>query len=267
MPQCCQRGSCHAGVWHEKRTHRAFAVGDLCVRCREEVEDLPHIIFRCPRWKKRGARWSYWRTTVPACVNKLHGLLPAPLLPAILTHEPALVYRANVRTVWTDRSGKHSSDPHHRRAYRAEVLVKAVQALQTGRRNPKGGNRDLEKRALAALLPGQQIRRMKAHLKQADVDSGRITADDLHGNGQADDLANQGTVAHGLPEPDATKLGSVGPKLRTKCITVGAQSDLNFVNGQMTNPGSGYRPKLWKNHPLQVPKERRTRTRLSMART
>eukprot|EP00971_Amphidinium_carterae_P031962 629738-Amphidinium_carterae.2 len=37
-------------------------------------------------------------------------------------------------------------------------VVKAVQALQTGRRNPKGRNRDLEKRALNALLPGQRVR-------------------------------------------------------------------------------------------------------------
>eukprot|EP00971_Amphidinium_carterae_P341015 6479613-Amphidinium_carterae.2 len=37
----------------------------------------------------------------PPCV-KLHGLLPAPMLPAILTHEPALVNRAGVVTVWTD---------------------------------------------------------------------------------------------------------------------------------------------------------------------
>eukprot|EP00971_Amphidinium_carterae_P243208 4829841-Amphidinium_carterae.3 len=33
------------GVWHEARTHSAFVVGDLCVRCREEVEDLAHIVF------------------------------------------------------------------------------------------------------------------------------------------------------------------------------------------------------------------------------
>eukprot|EP00971_Amphidinium_carterae_P168801 3344426-Amphidinium_carterae.1 len=68
--------------------------------------------------------------------------------------------------------------------------VKAVQALQTGRSQPKGRNRDLELRVKNALLPGQRIRWIKAHLTQADVDIGRITADDLHGNGQADILAN-----------------------------------------------------------------------------
>eukprot|EP00971_Amphidinium_carterae_P031051 611118-Amphidinium_carterae.1 len=51
---------------------------------------------------------------VPPCV-KLHGLLPAPRIPAIRTFEPALEYRAGVTTVWTDGSGRHSSDPHHRR--------------------------------------------------------------------------------------------------------------------------------------------------------
>eukprot|EP00971_Amphidinium_carterae_P124123 2458621-Amphidinium_carterae.1 len=38
----------------------------------------------------------------PACV-KLHGLFPAPRLPAVLTHEPVLVSRAGVGTVWTYR--------------------------------------------------------------------------------------------------------------------------------------------------------------------
>eukprot|EP00971_Amphidinium_carterae_P276600 5489001-Amphidinium_carterae.1 len=123
------------------------------------------------------------------------------MVPAILTHEPTLVHRPGVGIVWTDGSGKHSSDPQHRRCgvgyythtqepvwllppglkqsvYRAEFLavvraleecqpnevvsgckgvVKAVQALQTGKRTPKGRNRDLEQRALNALLPGQRI--------------------------------------------------------------------------------------------------------------
>eukprot|EP00971_Amphidinium_carterae_P199405 3957473-Amphidinium_carterae.1 len=70
---------------------------------------------------------------------------------------------------------------------------------------------------------------MKAHLKQTDVDLGRVTAEDLHGNGQADILANEGTAAHGPLEPDATWLYGadfanrvfhfwrlVGPKLRDK---------------------------------------------------
>eukprot|EP00971_Amphidinium_carterae_P026209 516784-Amphidinium_carterae.2 len=83
-------------------------------------------------------------------------------------------------------------------------VVKAVQALQTGRRTHKGRNRELEKRTLNALLPGERIRWMKAHLKHADVDLGRVTADDLHANGQANVPANQGTAAHGPLEPDAT---------------------------------------------------------------
>eukprot|EP00971_Amphidinium_carterae_P233588 4635603-Amphidinium_carterae.1 len=34
-----------------------------------------------------------------------------PRLPAIKTYEPALANRAGVVTVWTDGSGRHSSDP------------------------------------------------------------------------------------------------------------------------------------------------------------
>eukprot|EP00971_Amphidinium_carterae_P304352 6048193-Amphidinium_carterae.1 len=55
---------------------------------------------------------------------------------------------------------------------------------------------------LCTLLPGQRIRWMEAHLKPADVDSGRVTADDFQGNQQADLLANQGTAQHGPLEPD-----------------------------------------------------------------
>eukprot|EP00971_Amphidinium_carterae_P205751 4083169-Amphidinium_carterae.1 len=32
-----------------------------------------------------------------------------------MTHDPALFNRTGVGTVWTDGSGRHSSDPHHRR--------------------------------------------------------------------------------------------------------------------------------------------------------
>eukprot|EP00971_Amphidinium_carterae_P082511 1631929-Amphidinium_carterae.1 len=40
------------GLWHEVRTHKAFTVGETCVRCQEEPEDLSHILFRCPHWHK-----------------------------------------------------------------------------------------------------------------------------------------------------------------------------------------------------------------------
>eukprot|EP00971_Amphidinium_carterae_P194173 3853107-Amphidinium_carterae.1 len=105
----------------------------------------------------------------------------------MLIQEPVLVNRTGAVTVWADGSGRHSSDPQHRRCgvgyhtdthehvwlplpglrqyvYRADFLavvraleecqphevvsdgkgvVKAFQALQTGRRMPKGRNRDL----------------------------------------------------------------------------------------------------------------------------
>eukprot|EP00971_Amphidinium_carterae_P335325 6471129-Amphidinium_carterae.1 len=43
---------------------------------------------------------------------------------------------------------------------------------------------------------------MKAHLKQADVDSGRLTVDHFQGKQQADLLADQGTAQHGPLDPD-----------------------------------------------------------------
>eukprot|EP00971_Amphidinium_carterae_P351212 6491977-Amphidinium_carterae.1 len=79
------------GVWHEERAHSAFQVGDICVRCGEDVENLEHIVLHCPHWNKerREACLPTHTAVAPACV-RLHGLLPAPgpgLLPA---HEPAL---------------------------------------------------------------------------------------------------------------------------------------------------------------------------------
>eukprot|EP00971_Amphidinium_carterae_P006071 119662-Amphidinium_carterae.1 len=78
-------------------------------------------------------------------------------------------------------------------------------------------------RALLALLPGRGIRWMKAHQKQEAVDRGMVTVDDLHGNGQADVLANQRVAAHGPSDPDVnwTEQGSplwklVGPQLRER---------------------------------------------------
>eukprot|EP00971_Amphidinium_carterae_P002523 50209-Amphidinium_carterae.1 len=142
------------------------------MKCQEKPEDLNHILFRCPHWheERRELQLPADDDTTPPCV-KLHGLLPAPKVPPVLTHEPVLVNRTGVVTVWTDGSGRHSSDPQHRRCgvgYYTDThtsmcglvvsdckgVVKAIQALQTGRRTPKGRNRDLELRALKRLLPG-----------------------------------------------------------------------------------------------------------------
>eukprot|EP00971_Amphidinium_carterae_P078878 1560642-Amphidinium_carterae.2 len=203
---------------------------------KEEPEDLSHIL--SPHWHKerREVELPADDDAIPPYV-KLHGLLPAPRVPLVLTHEPVLVNWTGVVTVWTDGSGKHSDDPQHftdtkehvwlplpglrRSVYRAEFIavvraleecqphevvsdckgvVKAIQALQAGRRTPKGRNRDVELRAMKALLPGQRIRWMKAHLKQADVDSGRVTADDFQGNQQAGLLVIQGPQLRERPE-------------------------------------------------------------------
>eukprot|EP00971_Amphidinium_carterae_P112871 2235284-Amphidinium_carterae.1 len=79
------------------------------MRCKEEAEDLAHIIFRCPHWHKERRQVELPDDDVdtPPCV-KLLGLLPAPRLPAIRTYEPALVNRVGVVAVWTDGSGRHS---------------------------------------------------------------------------------------------------------------------------------------------------------------
>eukprot|EP00971_Amphidinium_carterae_P148151 2936262-Amphidinium_carterae.1 len=63
------------GVWHEVRTHSAFTVGDLCVQCREEPEDLGHILFRSSGTRIEDRRSSR-RMTRLLRLLKLHGLLP-----------------------------------------------------------------------------------------------------------------------------------------------------------------------------------------------
>eukprot|EP00971_Amphidinium_carterae_P300434 5969343-Amphidinium_carterae.2 len=152
-------------------------------------------------------------------------------LPAIRTYEPALVHRVGVVTVWTDASGRHSSDPQHRRCgvgYYTDIQERVfypylgssnrftvlncmwfpvrLKLCKLGEHNTKGGTEisSNECKNLNALLPAQRIRWIKARLKQSDVDISRITADDLHGNGQADILANEGTAAHGPLEPEDT---------------------------------------------------------------
>eukprot|EP00971_Amphidinium_carterae_P118868 2354618-Amphidinium_carterae.1 len=94
------------GVWHEERAHSAFQVGDTCVRCGEDVENLEHIVLHCPHWNKerREACLPAHTPVAPACV-RLHGLLPAPgpgLSPA---HESALVPKAGVTMSLTQAKG------------------------------------------------------------------------------------------------------------------------------------------------------------------
>eukprot|EP00971_Amphidinium_carterae_P252564 5014285-Amphidinium_carterae.2 len=54
--------------------------------------------------------------------------------------------------------------------------------------------------------------------------------------------ASQGTAAHGQLEPNATWLR--GFEIANKVYNFWRMSDLNFVNDQTMNLGSGYRPKL-----------------------
>eukprot|EP00971_Amphidinium_carterae_P327379 6458705-Amphidinium_carterae.3 len=88
----------------------------MCVRCGEAVEDLEHIVHHCAAWaaERREVVLPACALEAPPCV-KLHGLLPAPQRQVVLNHEPALASRLGVRNVWTDGSGRHSSNPHFRR--------------------------------------------------------------------------------------------------------------------------------------------------------
>eukprot|EP00971_Amphidinium_carterae_P203659 4041940-Amphidinium_carterae.1 len=61
----------HGGVWHEVRAHKAFIVGETCVRCQAEPEDVSHILFRCPHWRKerRDVELPADDDTTPPCVE------------------------------------------------------------------------------------------------------------------------------------------------------------------------------------------------------
>eukprot|EP00971_Amphidinium_carterae_P240846 4781295-Amphidinium_carterae.1 len=121
-------------------------------------------------------------------------------------------------------------------------VVKAVQALQTGRKHPKGRNSDLEQRALLASQPGQRSRWMETSQKQEAVDRGMVTADDLHGNGQAYELAKHGFWIRMLPFDGLT--------LRAKFTTRGAWWDRNFGRDLKLSLVSGYRPRPLQNKML-----------------
>eukprot|EP00971_Amphidinium_carterae_P279935 5557128-Amphidinium_carterae.1 len=81
---------------------------EACACQLQAVEDLEHIVHHCHAW---AAERRDVDLPAPPCV-KLHGLLPAPPRQVVLNHEPALAFRLGVHTVWTDGSGRHSSNPH-----------------------------------------------------------------------------------------------------------------------------------------------------------
>eukprot|EP00971_Amphidinium_carterae_P135646 2687497-Amphidinium_carterae.2 len=66
-------------------------------------------------------------------------------------------------------------------------VVKALQAIQSGHRMPKGRHRDLEERARRALPQDCQLQWVKAHQIREAVDEGRITLEDFQGNLEADE--------------------------------------------------------------------------------
>eukprot|EP00971_Amphidinium_carterae_P077016 1521748-Amphidinium_carterae.3 len=88
---------------HEVRTRDLRQVPGRTGRPESHSLQMPPLHWRKER---REVQLPEDDDTTPPCV-KLHGLLPAPKVPAILTHEPALVNRTGVGTVWTDASGRH----------------------------------------------------------------------------------------------------------------------------------------------------------------
>eukprot|EP00971_Amphidinium_carterae_P092830 1838216-Amphidinium_carterae.1 len=85
-------------------------------------------------------------------------------------------------------------------------VVKALQAIQSGQRQPKGRHRDLEVRARNALAQACQLHWVKAHQPRQAVDEGRTTLEDFQGNQEADEVANLGAAAHAAHEPTAEYL-------------------------------------------------------------
>eukprot|EP00971_Amphidinium_carterae_P281418 5587254-Amphidinium_carterae.1 len=95
--------------------------------------------------------------------------------------------RAGVHTVWTDGSaslaqmwGVTDTECQPRRVVSdCKGVVKALQAIHSGHRQPKGRHRDLEVRARSALPQACQLDWVKAHQTGQAVDDGRITLQDF----------------------------------------------------------------------------------------
>eukprot|EP00971_Amphidinium_carterae_P308424 6129100-Amphidinium_carterae.1 len=109
-----------------------------------------------------------------------------------------------VQTVWTDGSGRHSSNPHYRRCGVGYVTDR----------------QSVFRAELLALVRA---------LEECNVDEGRITLENLQGNQEVDKVANIGIAAHAPHEPIAEYLRwklaaqavrvfwlSVAPKLRNR---------------------------------------------------
>eukprot|EP00971_Amphidinium_carterae_P288236 5722413-Amphidinium_carterae.1 len=78
------------GVWHKARAHSAFQVGDLGA-----TSDVSLVLIASLQAPPR---------------VRLHGLLPAPEIVPLPTHEFALVQRHGVVIAWTNGPGRHSSN-------------------------------------------------------------------------------------------------------------------------------------------------------------
>eukprot|EP00971_Amphidinium_carterae_P005431 108473-Amphidinium_carterae.1 len=186
--------------WHEARVHVELGVGNLCVRCGEAVEDLQHIVHHCPAWNaERREGFRPPRLTAPPLVLSCM---------VVISHELALVSRPGVHTVWTDGSGRHSSNPHFHRCgvgyytrtgesvgllfmglkqsvYRAELVatVRALEECQPFRLRP-------------GCISGWGPSRVKAHQSDKDAAQGRVQLSDLQVHRKTYVAAYNGTREH-----------------------------------------------------------------------
>eukprot|EP00971_Amphidinium_carterae_P181700 3605056-Amphidinium_carterae.1 len=138
-------------VWHEVRAHSAFQVGNLCVRCGEDVENLEHIVHHCPHWNKERLEpcLPAMAQQVPPCV-RFHVLLPPA---SLLTRKLALVLRQDVDTVWTDGACRHRNNPHYRKCGVGYVTDIGEHRLQGVVCALRAGTLSSQKRARLALTP------------------------------------------------------------------------------------------------------------------
>eukprot|EP00971_Amphidinium_carterae_P332199 6466234-Amphidinium_carterae.3 len=135
------------------RVHAEFGVGDLCVRCREAVDDLEHIGHHCPAWnvERREVGMLASALDTPTCIKleglvcTLRGLIVLVVAVATLTSFwhcvglplPVLkqfVYRAEllatVGALEECQPGRLVSD--------CKGVVAFLHALRAGRKHPKG---------------------------------------------------------------------------------------------------------------------------------
>eukprot|EP00971_Amphidinium_carterae_P101921 2017560-Amphidinium_carterae.1 len=103
------------GLWMNDRRARVFDKDPACAFCHEGIGTPQHVVFDCPFFaaQRKEAQVGTFRETVPACVQTF-GLgiqfpqeLATVVEPSPGTTEDTLLF--------TDGSGKHPTEPNHRK--------------------------------------------------------------------------------------------------------------------------------------------------------